>query len=58
MIELDDFIKNATKKNFGVFLTKFDLYIDIVLIVYMFCAKNLFFKVRRHYKIKMPKMTQ
>ena len=51
MVNLDDFRKNGKKKNFrGDFcelsdeLTEFDLYIDLVSIVYMFCAK-IFFKV-------------
>ena len=39
--------KKCKKKNLRVFqmnsLKEFDLYIDIVLIVYMFCIKILFF---------------
>ena len=39
------------------YLTEFDLYLDIVLIEYMFCAKTLFFKVdlRRLQKTEMSK---
>ena len=47
---MDDFRNNVKKKNLRMyfwevadkFLTEFDPYIDIVLIVYFFCQKILF----------------
>ena len=46
MIKLDDCRNNGKRKNLrGNYLMnylEFDLYLDIVLIVYMFCAKILF----------------
>ena len=45
-IELDKFRNEGKKKKLRehFHLTEFDLYIDIGLIVYKFCAKILFFK--------------
>ena len=45
--KFDNFRNNGNKKNLRqhfkkIFLTEFDIYIDIVLIVYIFCVKILF----------------
>ena len=46
-IELDDFRNNGKKKklrrDFWEVSDEFDLYIDILLIFYVFCAKIFFF---------------
>ena len=43
-IEKGAFGSPSTKvANFTFYLTEFDMHIDIVLIVYMFCTKILFF---------------